>query len=115
MPMDQKTQKFATDVVRCKNWRWIPGMVWISPGGSSGRVVLDWIPDNNSFPDLTDPATLGCLLFLVRQARKEPNWFPTELFDGAETAWVIEQPSPTRQTRYDSEISALVAALFVAK
>lgn len=115
MPMDLNTKNLAIRAVKCKNWRWIPGMVWISPGGSGGRVVLDWIPDNHSYPDLSDPATLGCVLHLVRQARKEPDWFPTSLYDGAETYWVVETPSKVRQTSYESEASVLVAALFATQ
>lgn len=115
MPMDLNTKNLAVSVVKCKNWRWIPGMVWISPGGAGGRVVLDWIPDNNSYPDLSDPATLGCLLHLVRQARKEPDWFPTSLCDGGETCWIIEAPTRFSQTRHESEAGVLVAALFATQ
>lgn len=87
-------------------------MAWISPGGSGGRVVLDWTPDAHAYPDLLDPATVGCLLHLVRQARNEPAWLPTSLFDGGELLWVIEKPSAHAQTRYETMESTLIAALY---
>jgi hypothetical protein len=43
--------------VACKHWRWMDGMVTF---GFVGEDV----------PDLSDPATLGCLLALVREAWK---------------------------------------------
>lgn len=38
--------------VACKGWRWMPGM----------------LARRQAWPDLRDPATLGCVLALVREA-----------------------------------------------
>jgi hypothetical protein len=70
----------ARRVVACKGWRWLPGTLRLrvtSPGmrdhlKREGRV-LDWddtwvYPAWPVIPDLTDAATLGCLLALVRDA-----------------------------------------------
>ena len=84
--------------VACKGWRWMPGMSLIrrktGPAGGTGprptqlRVALtcghpcdagacvadvDRLPrpgppDPHWVPDFRDPATLGCLLALVREA-----------------------------------------------
>ena len=62
--------------IACKHWRWMPGMKWLLIESTevcwplsyrSGRYpeVPEGVP---VIPDLTDPATLGCLLFLVREA-----------------------------------------------
>ena len=67
----------------------------------------------SSLPDLTDPATLGCLLALVREVRGEPTYLPTCL-DVHDEAWVINPPIPWRQTRYESYASVLLAALEAA-
>ena len=67
-----------SDVTQSKHWRWMPGMVreWSdSTGRNSGRQRLtdktySWeLREGYTYrPDFEDPATLGCLLHLVREA-----------------------------------------------
>jgi hypothetical protein len=59
----------------CGNWRWLAGMLLIHPpahGGATGYTNRmtggDYLALLGEYPDLTDPATLGCLLALVREA-----------------------------------------------
>ena len=57
--------------VACRGWRWMPGMRWWTDD-DRGRLD-DFQPEymgrpTDALPDLTDPATLGCLLALVREA-----------------------------------------------
>ena len=61
--------------VACRGWRWMPGMRWIVTRAApledyAGRIVegARRAPDGPGLPDLTDPATVGCLLALVREA-----------------------------------------------
>ena len=66
--------------VACRGWRWMPGMatdegrrvmqVWPDNLGIKWSHLLDnrVVRDADALPDLTDPATLGCLLALVREA-----------------------------------------------
>jgi len=111
-----------------KHWRWMPGMLamrplgggitswlraiaieggWLYYGGGR-RILLDGLT-----PDLTDPATLGCLLALVREAwgrlgintKRHPvlGWI---VKDGAEDF--------LKPVACDTEAEALVAALEAA-
>ena len=84
--------------VACKGWRWLPGMLAIIPRRTRGVRLSsgDELDEALSpMPDLTDPATLGCLLSLVRDAWDEP------------LAWVYYEHGAT-------EAAALVAALEAA-
>lgn len=83
--MNDQMQDLARRAVACKHWRWMPGMLWIIPaqpgwvGDNKGRVLAaceDGGPVSEPalvIPDLTDPATLGCLLALVREAWNDPG------------------------------------------
>lgn len=117
-------EDLAQRAVACKHWRWLPGMlttdrlrvVRADPDGyvlgwSTGGYV--WALNADALPGLTDPATLGCLLALVREARQESTWLPTCL-DAEDEAWVVEPPSRNRQTRHESYAAVLVAALEAA-
>ena len=67
-------------VIKCKHWRWMPGMlVRYSDGKSWYRLTeidsygirpTNYKPPNprDAWPDLNDPATIGCLLALVRDS-----------------------------------------------
>jgi hypothetical protein len=62
--MTPKIEVLARRAVACKGWRWMPGML---------TDVGERVTDVGAFylgtlPDLSDPATLGCLLALVREA-----------------------------------------------
>ena len=73
----------AKRAVACKGWRWMPGMAttdgerllfedrvmgWQAWSLDRRRHTLDSDP----LPDLTDAATLGCVLALVREAWEDP-------------------------------------------
>lgn len=81
----------AHRAVACKGWRWMPGMMRLREAPPQMRDHLrregrvpdgpdDWAYDDwPVIPDFTDPATLGCLLVLVREV-----WFAEPSID-AET------------------------------
>jgi hypothetical protein len=129
----ETTEDLARRAVACKGWRWLPGMrlrsirAYLRVVGMNrdGSLRLAWDdPDRpvegdaytvehmgGAMPDLTDPATLGCLLSLVREARKDPNYLPTLLPLVSGARWAVENTSPHTGTWYESEAAALVAAL----
>ena len=107
--------------VACKHWRWMPGMlaiayddqawrcvdhraredvddvgqVWANASGSCDMVFGSLLTQRLT-PDLTEPATVGCLLALVYEAHKggiipastNPQWFrdPESLVAALEAA-----------------------------
>lgn len=110
--------------VACKRWRWM--------GGMFDPVEERWITRSiypGTIPDLSDPATLGCLLALVREAYGDPSLYvrlsdTTRVSDGArawevlgwfDAAWSPDGRAGTwRGWGYASEAEALVAALEAA-
>ncbi len=61
----------ARRAVACKRWRWMPGMLTIDGDRMSDRDIDVDVRIglyDGALPDLDDPATLGCLLALVREA-----------------------------------------------
>jgi len=86
--MTEEQTALARRAVACRGWRWMAGMLCIWPNGNEWRVAqvsgIDGVNDcpnypaggwgddysdrTTGLPDLTDPATLGCLLALVREA-----------------------------------------------
>jgi hypothetical protein len=127
-------KELAERVIKCQHWRWMAGMLvrysdgkpWyrLTEADSYGIRPPKYRPPDprRAWPDLTDPATLGCLLALVREA-----WEPRRGDDsiastiqvgkkwgvgaraGSETLALIVLPS------FASEAEALVAALEAAE
>jgi len=122
----------------CKGWRWLPGMLVRSISHPKEEWRLTWAyldqmggaQDMATYPktwgldgcdgrgpmdqaewapDFRDPATLGCLLALVREAWSGVVW--TE--PCVETpGWAVEVPG--RRFEAPTEAEALVAALEAA-
>ena len=131
--MTPELTELARRVVACPRWRWMPGMRL-----ECGDILLwsddqhwhccgdnqNWIrwrhdrigqAERGSLPDLTDPATLGCLLALVREAWKSPvAQVSPSLPDGYLWTCYINDEAEDRLFREKTEAEALVAALEAA-
>ena len=82
--MNERQTQLSEQLVASKHWRWMPGMLTTSVDGPGLRVEtvdatdpsIVYVGDLPWFvsapPDLDDPATIGCLLALVREAWGEP-------------------------------------------
>lgn len=120
------TADLGRRAVACKRWRWMAGMLdedgnryaWnhldrevMYPYNHDGS--FRWGYDPSAPPDLTDPATLGCLLALVREAWGDPSiCTAARPIAGGRYAWWTTGKSNTEE--HHTEAEALVAALEAA-
>jgi hypothetical protein len=123
------TPKEATALARraiaCPRWRWMPGMV-TTHGQRIARVDADGyavayyrgghlqMPEAGALPDLTDPATMGCLLALARKA-----WNNPDLHVQRDGRFFVVNPTPKGSPLYGdidapTEAAVLVTALEAA-
>jgi len=116
--------------VACPKWRWMPGMLttqgervvcanseywgarlWVSLLGSdsAGGVFVRSFCDSSGscLPDLSDPATLGCMFALVREASGDSKTCARP--DLEDDVWYVVTRSGLAFAA--SEAEALVAAL----
>ena len=138
------SEELARRAVACKHWRWAPGMLsrcstdtrravyrWLvgldtrhyglvcivqDKHGRPCRNVATLQPGPDDLPDLTDPATLGCLLALVREAWGDPCICTA--VDNTSAGWWVDGWTAARpqvpSDLHPTEAAALVAALEAA-
>ena len=106
----------ARRAVACRGWRWMPGMKLTTGLRLSESLVPFTFPVD--LPDLADPATLGCLLALVREAHGDSACcvLPIDYGPGG-VLWVVQLIAGGRSLtarHWPTEAEALVAALEAA-
>lgn len=145
--MTEEMKELGRRAVACKGWRWMPGML-SRCSTDTRRAVYRWLvglhtrhyglvcivqdkhgrpclnvatlqPGPDDLPDFSDPATLGCLLSLVRDVwgwrhaccvHDEIGWCVSS---GASCPLDLQDEAGGGQ-RFESEAEALVAALEAA-
>jgi len=118
--MQPEQEQIASRAVACRGWRWSPGMravgrrtlptAWFRVEEVVSSLTGEWA---NALPDLTDPATLGCLLALVREAWGQDDMGASRYKEG----WCVEfTPQEGQHHAFygATEAEALVAALEAA-
>ena len=111
--------ELARRALACKHWRWMPGMRWWAED-DRGRLD-DFQPEYmgrplGALPDLADPATLGCVLALVREAWGDntASTAATRELD-KKTGWIMDCWNPQSPLNkigpFKTEVEALIAAL----
>jgi hypothetical protein len=130
--MTEEQIALAKRAVACKGWRWMPGMrttegmrtihdprLW--PDRPCAIREGTWVdtavprPLGDHLPDLTDPATLGCLLALVREAWGDPyassRWIKPEWKVLVQrSGYVVYTVVGVGKTEEESLVAALEAA-----
>ena len=89
-------EDLARRAVACRAWRWLPAMRWAWVGSHA--------------PDLEHPATLGCVLGLVRDAYGDASLDIAR--DGED--WAVADKYGREVSRGPSDREALVLALEAA-
>lgn len=124
-------EELGQRALACKHWRWMVGMRPLE----SCAVVFNVEDENVSvtdgcsiyglhryhLPDLSDPATLGCLLRLVRKAWLDIGINAHCDYLHGQYVWRITDGHPhgsgfrvVSNKKYEAEAEALVAALEAA-
>lgn len=125
--MTEEQIALARCAAASKGWRWMPGMA-----DQFGRRVMQVYPDELGFkwshllennvvrdadalPDLTDAATLGCVLALVREAWSDHGMFVRPRGSKMRPDWaVFTGQNSDLVCAASTEAEALVAALEAA-
>jgi hypothetical protein len=115
--------ELARRFVACKGWRWLPGMltmdgwrVYDACGGLCDLVnvdsgILDCKIFGTLLPDLSDAATRGAILQLVREAWGDPD---TGIYKHGRR-WCVIMGGRCEDFFAETEAEALLAALEAAQ
>ena len=107
--MTDEQKALSRRAVACRGWRWMPGMKLTAGLRLSESLVPFTFPVD--LPDFTDPATLGCLLALVREAWDDHRL--TLFYHYSYSDWRLYTPRGAF-LQSPNEAEALVAALEAA-
>ncbi len=129
MTCDHRTDRYVAAMNSLKLPLWRPGMAPVvkypPENGWSWRLRLtedrDIAEYNNMVPDFSDPATMGCLLAIVREVWQDPGLAVVGTLSRSGRQWKIvaghHHGGKFRRTAdgaYDSEAEALIALLEAA-
>ena len=106
---DDEAIALGKRVVACKGFRPMRGMLDMQGRTWDSSLLWRW-HNEVDVPDLRDPATLGCLLALVRKAHGQTTLSPVS---GGKRRWVLADYGTTA-LQGESEAELLVAALEAA-
>jgi hypothetical protein len=111
---EEEATALGKRLIACKGFRPMRGMLDMHGRTWDASLLWRWVPLD--VPDLRDPATLGCVLEMVREAYDCSTCFA--MWDESEEDWSVNVPHEGGgsyiESIADSEAEALVAALEAA-
>lgn len=131
--MTEEQIALARRAVACKGWRWMAGMSrlrdcppnmvdFLKKDGRVPESGDDWPYEEwKVLPDLSDPATLGCLLALVREAWGDHATSFANGYEEPQDVWVVHNGRFSSDdygheiAKGSTEVEALVVALEAAQ
>lgn len=99
--MDFKLVEASRKIITLKSWEWLPGMLGVrlcDPDKADylkpevriqNHKDIEYAKTYGSIPDLTDPATLGCLLCLVRKVARDPRAYLCDYSGYDSVEWAV--------------------------
>jgi hypothetical protein len=124
--MNEEELEIARAFVVCGRWVWLPGMLGVSAMagiwrvekadltalGGAGAGPASIHEAGAWFPNISDPATLGCILQVVREAHGIPwlNTVPLVTAGGVHGWRVRGLDTPVCKTEAEALLRALQAA-----
>lgn len=109
---EAEAEALGKRLIACKGFRPMRGMLDMQGRTWGADLLFRWSNDVD-VPDLRDPATLGCLLSLVREAHSAP-FLQVSVSISREHGYRFECNPRHRGAWVESEEEALVAALEAA-
>lgn len=105
-------EELAKFFVGLPNWRWMPGMMGADTGLTLDDLTSDW---ESELPDLSDPATIGCIVQLVAEAHhcNLNDVSVVRTTGGVWSVWIHTSETESRRvaTHLPSRVEALAMAL----